>query len=76
MPCSKQLWRNETLNGMSIDDWRLAVYRETQADLWYEEPELGEEPPASTLDIDVGTIRRHGNVALPKVSVAAGSGAA
>jgi hypothetical protein len=35
--------RRETLNELSIDDWRLAVYRETQADRWYEEPGADEE---------------------------------
>src|SRR5690606_22934875 len=30
--------RREALGEMTIDDWRAAVYRETQADLWYEDP--------------------------------------
>ena len=59
---------------MTIDDWRLAVYRETQADLWYEVPEHDEETPAVEL-IDSDPIRRNGHSAFPKVSAAAASGA-
>jgi hypothetical protein len=32
--------RKETLSVVTQNDWRLAVYREMQADRWYEEPVL------------------------------------
>jgi hypothetical protein len=67
--------RKETLNDMTVDDWRSAVYRETLADQWYERPESGEETLAVALDGGVNSIRRDGNGTLPKVSAAIGSGA-
>jgi hypothetical protein len=66
--------RKEALSEMTIDDWRVVVYRETQADLWYEVPEHDEETPAVGL-IDSDPIRRNGHSAFPKVSAAAASGA-
>ena len=41
--------RKEALGEMTVDDWRLVVYRETQADLWYEAPESDEEMPMRTI---------------------------
>jgi hypothetical protein len=64
--------RKEALSEMAIGDWRLAVYRETQADLWYEVPEHDKETPAV---IDSDPTRRNGHSAFPKVSAAAASGA-
>jgi hypothetical protein len=55
---------------MSVNDWQLAVYREMQADLWYEVPEQDEEtPPVELIDID--PIRRKGHSAFPKATAAA-----
>jgi hypothetical protein len=65
----------ETLSNMSVSDWRAAVYRETQADLRYEEPESGEEMPVNALDIPADLNRHNENSILPKVSAAIGSGA-
>jgi hypothetical protein len=68
--------RKEALDGMSLDDWRLAVYREIQADLWYAAPGRDEETQAVVLDSrDVVSTERTGAGALPKASLAAGSGA-
>lgn len=62
--------RKETLNEMTQDDWRIAVHREMQADLWYEGPDqdepLVEAPP---LDMSMLIASRNGN--SPKVTVAA-----
>ena len=34
--------RKETLNQMMHEDWRICVFREMQADVWYEQPEPDE----------------------------------
>src|SRR5690606_18590788 len=34
--------RRETLSQMTQDDWRIAVFREMQAERWYEQPEQDE----------------------------------
>jgi hypothetical protein len=69
--------RKDTLAAMTQADWRLAVYREMQADLWYAEPEETERPanhaPLDLLD-ELSSPCRNGNGAVPKV-VAAASGA-
>ena len=67
--------RKEILAAMTQDDWRRAVYREMQADLWYEEPEPEErsEPDAVVIS-DLSSLRRNGNGSYPK-AFAAASGA-
>ena len=62
---------------MTQADWRLAVYREMQADLWFAEPEETERPANhAVLDLvdDLSSPRRNGSSAVPKV-IAAASGA-
>jgi hypothetical protein len=69
--------RKETLAAMTQADWRLVVYREMQADLWYAEPQETERPTNhAALDLldDLSSPRRNGNSAVPKV-IAAASGA-
>jgi hypothetical protein len=66
--------RKEALSEMTVGDWRLVVNRETQADLWYEEPESDEEIPTHTI-MPTDLNRRNGNGIFPKVSAAIGSGA-
>jgi hypothetical protein len=69
--------RKETLTAMTRADWRLAVYQEMQADLWYAEPEETERPANyAALDLldDLASSRRNGSSAVPKV-IAAASGA-
>ena len=46
--------RKETLAALTRADWRLAVYREMQADQWYAEPEPDERPEA--VDAEVGEL--------------------
>jgi hypothetical protein len=65
--------RKEALGDMTVDDWRLVVYRETQADRWYEEPESDEESPVRTI-ISTNLNRRNGNDIFPKVIATIGSG--
>ena len=65
--------RKEALAEMTVDDWRLAVNREMQADLWYERPEHDQEIPVRAI-ITTDLNRRNGNSILPKVSAAIGSG--
>lgn len=61
--------RKEILAVMTQEDWRLAVYREMQADLWYEEPEPDERPtPDAMVVSDFSPLRRNGNGAYPKVT--------
>jgi len=60
--------RKEALTEMTVDDWRLAVTREMQADLWYEEPESHEEAIAVE-HIDSDLTRRNGH--RPKVIASA-----
>jgi hypothetical protein len=52
----------------------LAMYRETQADLWYEAPDLIEETAAVVRNIAIALIRRNGNGIHPKVDAAIESG--
>jgi hypothetical protein len=66
--------RQEALAALTIADWRALVYRELQADLWYETPDRDEELQTGALGGD--PVRQKGNGALPKVSAAAASGAA
>jgi hypothetical protein len=63
--------RKEVLGEMTVDAWRSVVYRETQADLWYEEPELDEEIPVREIDITTDPDRRNGNSIFPKATAAA-----
>ena len=61
---------------MTRADWRLAVYREMQADLWYAEPEETERPAnRATLDHldDMSSPRRNGSSAIPKAITATSS---
>ncbi len=67
--------RKETLNEMSIGDWRAAVYRKTLADLWYEEPGHDIDTQAAMSGMDDAPLRRNGYGTLPKVIAAAASGA-
>lgn len=60
--------RKEMLGEMTVDDWRLAVTREMQADLWYEKPEPHEEMIAGE-HIDGDLTRRNGH--RPKVIASA-----
>ncbi len=60
--------RKEALAEMTVDDWRLVVTREMQADLWYEEPEPHEEVIAVE-HIDSDLSRRNGH--RPKVIASA-----
>jgi len=63
--------RKELLASMTQDDWRLAVHREMQADLWYEEPEPDERPAPDTMVVsELSTLRRNGNGTYPKVTAA------
>ncbi len=66
--------RREVLGEMAVDDWRMVVQREMQADRWYEEPESDEEIPTRTI-MPTDHNRRNGNGIFPKVSAAIGSGA-
>jgi hypothetical protein len=66
--------RKEAVGEMTVDDWRLVVYREMQADRWYGELEADEELPVRTI-MTTDLNRRNGNSIFPKVSAAIGSGA-
>jgi hypothetical protein len=61
--------RQETLSQMTQDDWQIVVFREMQAEQWYEQPEQDETlsvtqvPPKSAV-----TASKNGN--SPKVAVA------
>lgn len=69
--------RKEILAQMTIEDWRVAVYWEMQADLWFNEPEETERSANhAALDLldDLSSPRRNGSSAVPKV-IAAASGA-
>jgi hypothetical protein len=67
----------ETLVAMTQADWRLAVYREMRADLWYAEPEeteqLANNQTFDHLD-DLLLSRRDGGSAVPKVIAAVRGG--
>ena len=68
--------RKETLAAMTQADWRLAVHREMQADLWYAEPEQTERSANhTTLDLldELSSPRRNGSSAAPKVIAATSS---
>ncbi|MBN1454371.1 MAG: hypothetical protein JW963_25365 [Anaerolineales bacterium] len=59
--------RQEMLSQMTRDDWRLAVTREMEADLWYRQPDQDEtliETPFSDMSLQLA--HRNGN--SPKVS--------
>ena len=63
--------RKETLSVMTQTDWRLAVHREMQADLWYTEPESTDVIITSALTLnDLSSSRRNGDHAVPKASAA------
>lgn len=63
--------RQETLKQMSQKDWRSAVFREMQAELWYEQPEQDETMiEAHSPAIGALITSRNGN--SPKVTAAAG----
>jgi hypothetical protein len=49
----------------------LAIYREMQADLWYEEPEPDERPaPDAIVVSELSSSRSNGNGTHPKVTTA------
>ncbi|NLF76945.1 MAG: hypothetical protein GX573_14700 [Chloroflexi bacterium] len=63
--------RRETLSQMTQDDWRIAVFREMQAERWYEQPEQDETLlEAQSPAIAALIASRNGH--HPKVSAAAG----
>jgi len=63
--------RKELLAAMTQDNWRLAVHREMQADLWYEEPEPSERPePDAIVVSELSSLRRNGNDTTPNVTAA------
>jgi hypothetical protein len=63
--------RKETLSQMTQDAWCVAVTREMQADLWYEQPNQAEShADYQFMNANALIANRNGN--SPKVSVAAG----
>jgi hypothetical protein len=62
--------RKETLATMTQDDWRLAVYREMQADLWYEEPDQ-EENVLNTQPLNTRPLIANRNGNSPKEMIVA-----
>mgnify|MGYP005846890089 FL=1 len=64
--------RQEELAALTIADWRALVYRELQADQWYETPDCDEELQTSAPGGDL--VRRRGNGTFPKVNAAVASG--
>jgi hypothetical protein len=63
--------RRETLSQMTQDDWRIVVFREMQAERWYEQPEQDETLiEAQSPAIAALIASRNGH--HPKVSAAAG----
>ena len=64
--------RKETLNQMTVEDWRLAVGREMRADMWYQnaEPENGASLSFSHA-VEAITVSSNGNGTHPKVNAAA-----
>jgi hypothetical protein len=61
--------RQDTLSQMSQDDWRVAVTREMEADLWYEQSEQEETPlVAQSPHMSTLTASKNGN--SPKVTAA------
>lgn len=63
--------RKETLAALRQDDWRLAVYREMQADRWYAEPDPSEPSSTSVLDLtELSSKHVNGNGTRPKVTAA------
>ena len=64
--------RRETLNQMTIDDWRVAVHREMRADMWYQGDEHESETPLPfSPTVETISASSNGNGNHPKVSVAA-----
>lgn len=65
--------RKETLNQMTQVDWRNAVAKEMQADLWYEQPEQDEMQTVTQVpNTNAVTASKNGN--SPKVAAAVVSG--
>ncbi len=64
--------RKETLNQMTVEDWRLAVGHEMRADMWYQnaEPDNGSSLSFSHA-VEAITVSSNGNGTHPKVSAAA-----
>jgi hypothetical protein len=63
--------RKETLAAMNQNDWRLAVYREMQADRWFEEPETDERPEPDTIVVsEFSSLSKNGNSTPPKATAA------
>lgn len=60
--------RQEALSALTLADWRALVYRELQADLWYEEPQ-----PAGH-DIAAEPNKRNGHDTAPKGIAAVAGG--
>jgi hypothetical protein len=64
--------RRETLNQMTIDDWRVAVHREMRADMWYQGDEHESEAPLPfSPTVETISASSNGNGNHPKVSVVA-----
>jgi len=64
--------RKETLNQMTIEDWRLAVGHEMRADMWYQSTKPDSESSLSfSHAVEAITAGSNGNGNHPKVSVAA-----
>jgi hypothetical protein len=55
---------------MTQDDWRLAVYREMRADLWYEEPDQ-EENVLNTQPLNTRPLIANRNGNSPKEMIVA-----
>ena len=64
--------RKETLNQMTVEDWRVVVGHEMRADMWYQnaEPDNGSSLPFSHV-VEAITASSNGNGSRPKVSAAA-----
>ena len=64
--------RQETLSQMTRENWRAAVMREMQANLWYQDTEQESEVARPFItDVEAITASRNGNGNRPKVSTAA-----
>lgn len=63
--------RKETLNHLTVEDWRLVVSREMRADMWYQnaEPDNG-SPLSFSYAVEAITASSNGNGTHPKVSAA------
>jgi formamidopyrimidine-DNA glycosylase len=63
--------RKEILSAMTQNDWRLAVHRGMQADLWLEDPQPNEQTEHSAMSIsELSSSRRNGNGSHPKMGAA------